>query len=266
MQERYNVEVEEAEHIEKHSKLPGTVSTNPAPPGLVHDEPHSDTSGSKLNWLRAAVLGANDGIVSTAALVVGVAGATDHTGFILTAGVAGTLAGALSMAVGEYVSVSTQRDTEKALIEKERVELQSVPEQELEELIGIYETKGLTHPTATLVARELTAKDALAAHLDAELHIDPNDLTNPWHAGFASALSFLAGAMLPLLAIMLTPALVRIPFTFLSVVVALVITGFLSAHAGDAHKSRAVIRNVLGGVLAMTITYGIGKLFGVAGV
>ena len=146
------------------------------------------------------------------------------------------------------------------------MELQNVPEQELEELAGIYESKGLTRGTATLVANELTARDALAAHLDAELHIDPNDLTNPWHAGFASAVSFFAGAVLPLLAITLTPTLVRIPFTFLSVVIALIITGFLSAHAGDAQKGRAVVRNVLGGILAMTITYGIGKLFGVVGI
>ena len=231
-----------------------------------HIEPHSDTSGSKLNWLRASVLGANDGIVSVAALVVGVAGATDSAGFILTAGIAGVLAGALSMAVGEYVSVSTQRDTEKALIEKERWELANEPEKELAELIGLYESKGLTRPTAAIVANELTARDALAAHLDAELHIDPEKLTSPWHAGFASAASFFAGAVLPMLAITLPPPTWRIPFTFVSVLFALAITGALSAHAGEANKTQAVIRVVLGGAFAMAITFGIGNLFGVAGI
>ena len=144
----------------------------------THEEPHQDISGSRLNWLRAAVLGANDGIVSVAALVVGVAGATDVTGFIFTAGIAGLLAGALSMAVGEYVSVSTQRDTEKALLEKERWELENEPEKELEELTRLYEAKGLGRDTAALVAKELTDHDAFGAHVDVELHIDPNNLTN----------------------------------------------------------------------------------------
>lgn len=231
----------------------------------AHNEPHTDTSGSKLNWLRAAVLGANDGIVSVAAIVVGVAGATGDVRTILLAGVAGTIAGAMSMAVGEYVSVSTQRDTEKALIEKERMELETVPEQELEELTSLYEAKGLSRETAHMVAEELTAHDALAAHLEVELKIDQEDLTNPWHAGIASFFSFFAGAILPLLAIILPPESARIPITFLAVIVALVITGFLSAHAGDAHKGRAITRVVMGGVLAMAITYGIGYLFGVAG-
>lgn len=233
---------------------------------LNHNEPHTDTSGSKLNWLRAAVLGANDGIVSVAALVVGVAGATSDVRFILMAGIAGTLAGALSMAVGEYVSVSTQRDTEKALIEKEKMELATVPDEELEELTALYQAKGLSHETAHKVAEELTAHDALAAHLEVELKIDADDLTNPWHAGVASFLAFFAGAILPLLAITFPPDAARIPITFLSVAVALVVTGYLSAHAGDAHKGRAVLRNVVGGSLAMAITYGIGYLFGVAGI
>jgi VIT1/CCC1 family predicted Fe2+/Mn2+ transporter len=227
-----------------------------------HEELSGDTSTAKLNWLRAAVLGANDGIVSIASLVVGVAGATDHAGFILTAAVAGTLAGALSMAVGEYVSVSAQRDSEQALIAKEKWELANVP---LEELTKLYEHKGLSRQTAEAVAQELTAHDAFAAHAEAELGIDPNDLTNPWHAGLASALAFFAGAILPILAITVPPAPFRIPVTFVSVVLALVVTGYLSAHAGDTHKTRAIMRNVAGGVLAMLITFGIGKLFGVVG-
>jgi VIT1/CCC1 family predicted Fe2+/Mn2+ transporter len=233
---------------------------------IPHDEPHVDKSGAKLNWLRAAVLGANDGIVSVAAIVVGVAGASNSSGFILTAGVAGLAAGALSMAVGEYVSVSTQRDTEKALLEKERHELATIPDEELEELTALYETKGLTRETAEKVAAELTAHDAFAAHADAELHIDPNDLTNPWHAAFASAASFLSGAVIPLIAITLPPAEARIPVTFAAVLVALLITGTLSAQAGGSSKVTAILRVVIGGVIAMIITFGIGKIFGVVGI
>lgn len=235
-----------------------------APDSPTHIEPHTESAGSKLNWIRASVLGANDGIVSVAALVVGVAGATDSTGFILTAGTAGVVAGALSMAVGEYVSVSSQRDTEKALIEKERRELETEPDKELEELTTIYEAKGLSRPTAATVAHELTAHDAFAAHLEAELHIDPAKLANPWHAAFASAASFFAGAVLPMVAITLPPPEWRIPVTFVSVIIALAITGSLSAYVGDANKTRATTRVVLGGALAMAITFGIGKLFGVA--
>ena len=231
-----------------------------------HYEPHNSSSSSKLNWLRAAVLGANDGIISVASIVVGVAGASNSSSFIITAGVAGLVAGSLSMAVGEYVSVSTQRDTEKALLEKERRELEEEPEEELEELIRIYESKGLMRATAETVAKELTAHDAFAAHVDAELQLDPNDLTNPWAAAFASAISFLSGAVIPLIAIALPPASLRIPVTFVAVLVALIITGTLSAYAGDAKKMRATIRVVLGGAIAMFVTYGIGKLFGVSGV
>src|SRR3989344_9164285 len=230
-----------------------------------HHEWHSRKANTKLNWLRAAVLGANDGVVSVASIVVGVAAATNSPGFILTAGVAGLTAGALSMAVGEYVSVSTQRDTEKALLEKERLELQNEPDAELEELAAIYERKGLTKATARTVAAELTAHDAFAAHVEAELRIDPNDLTNPWHAAYASAAAFLAGAMIPLLAIALPPASARVPVTFAAVLVALIITGTLSAHVGGANKLAATLRVVAGGIIAMAITFGIGRMFGVIG-
>ncbi len=232
----------------------------------THYEPHTQSTGARLNWLRAAVLGANDGIVSIAALVVGVAGATDSAGFILTAGIAGVLAGAISMAVGEYVSVSTQRDSEHALLAKEKWELENLPEQELEELVTLYEEKGLSRTTSETVAKELTARDAFAAHVDIELNIDPNKLTNPWHAAYASGASFTAGAILPLLAITLPPAPLRIPITFLAVVIALAITGSLSAHAGGSGKTRAMIRVVVGGALAMIVTFVVGKLFGVAGI
>ena len=231
----------------------------------THNEPHTDIS-SKLNWLRASVLGANDGIVSIAALVVGVAGASDSAFFILTAGIAGVLAGAISMAVGEYVSVSSQRDSERALLAKEKWELANVPEKELEELTMLYQAKGLSRPTAEIVARELTAHNAFSAHVDIELNINPNNLTNPWHAALASGASFTAGAILPMLAITLPPASLRIPVCFIAVVIALAITGTLSARAGGANKTRATTRVVIGGLLAMIITFAVGKLFGVAGI
>lgn len=234
---------------------------------LPHHEPHlaSDTSGAKLNWLRAAVLGANDGITSVASIIAGVAGATDSAGIIFTAGIAGLTAGALSMAAGEYVSVSTQRDTELALLAKERYELEHEAEAELEELTRIYEGKGLTRPTAEAVARELTAHDAFAAHAEAELKIDPHDLTNPWAAAFASALSFISGGIVPLLALYFSPAYWRLEITVISVIVALAITGVLSAYAGGASKTKATIRVVVGGLFAMLVTYLIGKAFGVVG-
>jgi len=233
---------------------------------ITHIELNAFTTGSKLNWLRASVLGANDGIVSVASVIVGVAGATESRNFILTAGVAALVAGALSMAVGEYVSVSAQRDTEKALLSKERIELDTVPEAELEELVGLYQKKGLTRKTAEVVARELTAKDAFAAHVDAELNIDPNDLTNPFHAAYASGAAFVSGGIIPILAVVFSPASIHIPVTFISVIIALVATGTLSAYAGGAKKLRATIRVVLGGVIAMIVTFAIGKLFGVAGI
>ncbi|MFZ2555901.1 MAG: VIT family protein [Minisyncoccia bacterium] len=227
-------------------------------------EPHNDSSASNTNWLRAAVLGANDGIVSVAALIVGVAGATSDVHAIFITGIAGLLAGALSMAVGEYVSVSSQRDTEKALLAKEKWELENQPEAELEELIHLYELKGLSRETAQLVATELTKKDAFAAHVDAELGINPHDLTNPWHAAFASAASFVAGAIIPLIAVMAPPAEYRILVTFISVIIALGMTGMLSAWVSGARTSHVTLRVVLGGALAMIITFSIGTLFGVS--
>ncbi len=232
----------------------------------THIEPHDSGHVSKLNWLRAAVLGANDGIVSIAGLVVGVAGATNSISIILTAGVAGIIAGAISMAAGEYVSVSSSRDTEKALLEKEKWELKNFPKEEMEELAQIYEKKGLSRITAKKVAEELTRHDPFIAHFDAELRIDPNNLTNPWHAAFASALSFLTGAIIPLVAIVLPPESLRIPFAFIAVIVALTLTGTISAKVGGANVLRAVVRVVGGGILAMVVTYGIGRLFGVAGI
>ena len=216
----------------------------------------------KTNSLRAAVLGANDGIVSVAGIVVGVAGATSSNIAIFTAGIAGLVAGALSMAAGEYVSVSSQRDTERALLEKEKYELENDPEGELQELIDIYKSKGLSDKTATVVATELTQSDAYAAHIDAELGIDPNDLTNPLQASIASAVAFLIGALIPLLTITLVPVKTRLISTFISVLIALIITGIASAHFGGAKKIPATVRVVIGGLVAMAITYGIGHLIG----
>ena len=233
---------------------------------IAHVELTDGVTNSKLNWLRAAVLGANDGIVSTSAVILGVAGASNSKSFMLTAGVASLVAGALSMAVGEYVSVSTQRDTEKALLEKERIELATVPAEELEELISIYERKGLSRQTAEIVGKELTAHDAFSAHVEVELGIDPNNLTKPLSAAYASGLSFISGAIIPILAVLITPTSYSIPMTFVAVIIALIITGSLSAHVGGAKKMTAVVRVVLGGVIAMVVTFGIGKLFGVAGI
>jgi VIT1/CCC1 family predicted Fe2+/Mn2+ transporter len=219
---------------------------------------------SKLNWLRAGVLGANDGIVSTAGIVVGVAAATVERGPIMTAGIAGLAAGAASMALGEYVSVSTQRDTEKALLTKERQELRDDPAAELDELAELYEGKGLSPATARTVAEELTDHNPLLAHAEVELGIDPEDLTNPWQAALSSALSFIAGALLPLIAILTPPTAWRIPVTVVTVLLALAITGVVSARLGGAPQGRAVARNVVGGGLALAITYAVGHLVGAA--
>ncbi len=217
---------------------------------------------SKLNSLRAGVLGANDGIVSTAGIVVGVAAATVEQAPILTAGIAGLAAGAVSMALGEYVSVSTQRDTERALLSKERLELHDDPAAELDELAALYEARGLSTATARTVADELTDHDAFAAHAEVELGIDPKDLTNPWQAAASSALSFTIGALLPLIAILIPPTTWRIPVTVVAVLLALMLTGAVSAGLGGAPKGRAVLRNVIGGGLALAITYLIGLLVG----
>ncbi|UUV27725.1 VIT family protein [Amycolatopsis roodepoortensis] len=224
-------------------------------------EPHADLSG-KLNWLRAGVLGANDGIVSVAGIVVGVAGATTDSTTIATAGIAGLVAGALSMAGGEYVSVSTQRDTERAQLRLEKRELKEMPEAEERELAEIYEEKGLSPELAAEVARELTEKDALQAHAEAELGIDPDNLTSPWQAAWASLVAFTVGALLPLLAIVWTPTSARVWACASAVVVGLVLTGFISAKLGDARVGRAIARNVGVGALTMLVTYYVGVLFG----
>ena len=235
-------------------------------PRLHENEPHGNDIAHRLNWLRAGVLGANDGIVSVAAIVVGVAGATTQTGPILIAGAAGVVGGAISMALGEYVSVSSQSDSQKALIEKERRELEEEPEEELAELAAIYQSKGLSQDTAQAVARELTAHDALSAHLSAELNIDQEDIVSPWHAAFASAVAFVAGAVLPMLAILLPPENIRVPLTFAAVLVALAATGSVGAWIGGSSKRKAAVRVVIGGALALAATFAIGSLLGATGI
>src|SRR6478735_5711983 len=225
--------------------------------GAHPDEPHREGLAQRLNWLRAGVLGANDGIVSVAAVAVGVAGATPAVPAILTAGLAALVGGAISMALGEYVSVSSQRDSEHALIAKERRELEEMPEQELAELTGLYEAKGLKPETARQVAIELTEHDALAAHLSAELGIDQDDVVSPWHAALASAVAFTCGGILPLLTILL-PEVIRIPLTFVIVLAALAVTGYLAAWIGGSARARSVLRLVIGGALALLATFVIG--------
>lgn len=228
-------------------------------------EKHTKGTGQKLNWLRAGVLGANDGIVSTAGVVIGVAGATpDNVLAIATAGIAALVAGAFSMAGGEYVSVSTQRDTEKALIAKERWELENMPEEEFEELAGLYRQRGLSDGLAHRVAEELMAQDALAAHAEIELGIDPDNYTNPWAAAGSSFVAFTAGALIPFIMILLPLGSHRIWIAAAAVVVGLFLTGWISAALGGASRWPAIIRNVLMGTATMVATYIIGMLFGTA--
>jgi VIT1/CCC1 family predicted Fe2+/Mn2+ transporter len=225
-------------------------------------EAHSAGLAARLNWLRAGVLGANDGIVSTAGLVVGVAGATSDRTAILVAGLAGLVAGALSMAGGEYVSVSSQADTERAALELEKRELREMPKQELDELTQIYVDKGLTPELAAAVAGQLTEHDALAAHAEAELGIDPEERTNAFHAAGSSMLAFTVGALLPLLAIVLPPPSWRVPVTVVAVTGALVLTGLTSARLGGGPARAPVLRNMGVGLVAMLITWGVGYFVG----
>ncbi|MFT8311117.1 MAG: VIT family protein [Sporolactobacillus sp.] len=214
----------------------------------------------KLNVLRAGVLGANDGIVSTAGIVIGVAGATTDTMTLMISGLAGMVAGALSMGGGEYVSVSTQKDTEKAVVEAEKIKIRDNYDGEVDELAQIYIKNGLSVDLSKKVAVELMTKDAIGAHAAAELGVNPNEYVNPWQAAFSSMISFSIGAFLPLLSILLLPESVRVLFTFITVLLALGLTGFVSAQLGGAPKRPAVIRNILVGAMTMAITYTVGNL------
>jgi VIT1/CCC1 family predicted Fe2+/Mn2+ transporter len=216
----------------------------------------------RIGLLRAMVLGANDGIISTACLILGVA-AADATGHaILVAGTAGLVAGAASMAIGEYVSVSSQRDSEQADIQKETWELENTPDRELAELTGIYQAKGLSHKLAREVAEELTAHDALSTHLAEELGISRHNLARPLQAAVSSAAAFSIGAGIPLLASSLANDASRIWVTIVTVFAALLGLGVGSARFGGAHPVRPVLRILLGGGVAMAFTMAIGSLFG----
>ena len=217
----------------------------------------------RAGWLRAAVLGANDGLVSTASLLIGIV-AAGQDNLVITAGIAGITAGAMSMAVGEYVSVSSQSDIEQADIARERQALIDTPEAEERELASIFESRGLSPTTAALVARELTEKDALGAHVREELGLSEVHAANPLQAAFASGLTFCAAAALPVLAAVLAPAGQIIPTVVITTLVALAGLGALGAHAGAAPKLPATLRVLFWGAAAMAITAGVGHFFGVS--
>jgi VIT1/CCC1 family predicted Fe2+/Mn2+ transporter len=224
-----------------------------------HREEHRT---ARIGWLRAAVLGANDGIVSTASLVVGVAAASTSRSDVLVAGVAGLVAGAMSMAAGEYVSVSSQADTEQADLTRERTELATMPESELNELTGIYVERGLDLALARQVAEQLMAKDALAAHTRDELGISEITTARPVQAALASAATFAVGAALPLLVVLLAPDAGLIYTVSITSLVFLALLGILAARAGGAPVLKAALRVTFWGALAMALTAAVGALFG----
>jgi VIT1/CCC1 family predicted Fe2+/Mn2+ transporter len=225
----------------------------------THREEHRT---ERIGWLRAAVLGANDGIVSTASLVVGVAAASSGRNEVLVAGIAGLVAGAMSMAAGEYVSVSSQADTEQADLARERSELTTIPERELDELTGIYVARGLDPALARQVAEQLTAKDALAAHARDELGISETMAARPVQAALASAGTFAVGAALPLLVVLLAPESSLVYTVSLASLVCLALLGVLSARTGGAPVLKAALRVTFWGALAMALTALVGALFG----
>lgn len=227
----------------------------------AHDERHA---ASRIGWLRAAVLGANDGIVSTASLIVGVAASEAGRSGVLVAGVAALFAGAMSMAAGEYVSVSSQSDTEKADLARETHELKRQPDLEREELIGIYEARGVDRTTAEAVADQMTAHDALAAHARDELGLSETMSARPLQAALTSALTFTTGAAAPLLVAAIAPVQVLIPAVAVASLVCLVVLGALGARAGGAPLGPSVVRVGFWGVLAMVVTAAVGRLFGTA--
>jgi VIT1/CCC1 family predicted Fe2+/Mn2+ transporter len=226
-------------------------------------EQHDRLITRRLNVLRASVLGANDGLVSIAALVVGVAAATTASPQIALAGFAGLAAGALSMAAGEYVSVSSQRDAEDAQLARERTWHVERPEWEFEQLVRLNMETGMTEKVARTAAKQQTTHDALGAH--ARLHLgiaDPDFLTSPVQAGIASLFAFSVGGTIPILTILLTPASMRIPITFVVAVACVAGTGWAASQMAHSSKWRAIIRNVIGGIVALAVTYGIGALVG----
>lgn len=227
-------------------------------------EPHAEKVGSRLNWLRAGVLGANDGIVSVAGLLMGVAATGASISSLTTAGVAALSSGAVAMALGEYVSVSAQRDTEKQLVAKEQWELANYPAEEHQELVNILVDKGLSLDTAEQAVREMEAHDRLAAHLDLELGMSAEEFTNPWVAAASSAVAFIVGGLIPFLMCICSDEPVRVWATLVATLVALGFAGCISSMFSGGSPARSVLRLVLGGGLALGVTYGIGWLFGVS--
>jgi len=218
----------------------------------------------RIGWLRAAVLGANDGIVSTASLIVGVAAAAQGRGEILVVGVAGLVAGAMSMAAGEYVSVSSQADTERADLAREKAELETQPDSELDELAGIYAARGVEPALARTVAAQLMAKDALGAHARDELGISEMTTARPIQAALTSALTFACGAALPLVAAVVAPSAVIVPAVSVASLLFLALLGGIGAQAGGAPVVKAVARVTFWGAIAMALTAGVGSVFGVS--
>lgn len=235
--------------------------TEKTPP---QQNPHIATSNNDLNKLRAAVLGANDGIVSTAGIILGVTGAAASKEAVLVAGFAGLVAGALSMAAGEFVSVSSQRDSEKAFLKHNQDNIQTGKSSAKKELSEVYIERGLSEKTAIQAVKELEAKGVVELELEKEFGIDPDDLSSPWAAAIASASAFTLGAAIPLAAVFFAPEALRLGITIVAVLVSLVLTGTLSAKAGQANQTRAALRVVVWGIGAMAITYAIGHLVGVS--
>ena len=217
---------------------------------------------SKLNWLRAGVLGANDGIVSTSSIIFGVAGASGTHGTVVLAGIAAIAAGAMSMAAGEYVSVSSQRDLEQAELAAEQKELLADPEGELAELAQLLEQRGIERNLACQVAYQLTERDPLTAHARLEIGIDPSAVSNPWSAAFASMVAFILGGLIPLLFTLLAPGTAGIWVAGAAVICALALTGWISAYLSGAPRAPSIMRNVFGGLLAMSVTFAVGRIAG----
>jgi VIT1/CCC1 family predicted Fe2+/Mn2+ transporter len=230
----------------------------------IRETAREEHRSSRAGWLRAAVLGSDDAIVSTASLMIGVAASSASRAAILVAGVAGLVAGSMSMAVGEFVSVSSQRDAERADIELEKRELADQPKAELEELATIYVNRGVEKELAMKVAEQLSARDRLGAHIRDELGIEQSELARPLQAAWISAASFGLFATIPVAALLLAPAALRIPAIAAFSLASLAALGALGGHLGGASLGRAALRVTLGGALAMAVTAGIGRLFGVS--
>jgi VIT1/CCC1 family predicted Fe2+/Mn2+ transporter len=237
------------------------MSTSPKKPPRRHREHHKR---GRISWLRAAVLGSNDAIISTSGLMIGVASANASRDAILISGVAGLFAGAMSMAVGEFVSVSSQKDAEHADIAREKYELATAPEAELQELAGIYAARGLDKDLAMQVARQLSERDGLGAHLRDELGIEENSRARPVQAAVVSAVSFAAFALLPIIGLLIAPASWRKSSIAIVTLASLAILGALGGRISGASLVRSTLRVTIGGAFAMAVTAGIGHLFGVS--